>query len=52
MLKEPFTRYAVKIMRVPDREYFDIAFREFKLIEKIEGNENIVKVYDIFYNTL
>ena len=51
--KDPFTNYAVKIMRVPDREYFDIAFREFKMIEKVaEGNTNIIKVFDIFYNTL
>lgn len=47
----PFTKYAVKEMRVPDKEYFDIALKEFKLINDL-NHPNIIKVYDIFYNEL
>lgn len=38
-------------MRVPDTEYFDIALKEFKLINDL-NHPNIMKVYDIFYNQL
>jgi serine/threonine protein kinase len=43
--------YAVKIMSVPDQEYFDIAMKEFKLLEALE-HRNVIKVYDIFFNEL
>lgn len=40
-------------MRVPDQEYFDIALREYKLLEGLgEGHPNIMKVFDIFFNEL
>lgn len=45
-------KYAVKIMRVPDKEYYNIAFKEYKLLEEIEGSPFVMKVYDIFYNNL
>jgi hypothetical protein len=40
----------VKEMKVPDTEFLDIAKSEFKLLEDIEGHENIIRVFDIFYN--
>ena len=40
-------------MRVPDQEFFDIALREYKLLESLgEGHENIMKVEDIFFNEM
>ena len=40
-------------MRVPDQEYFDIALREYKLIESLgDGHENVMKVQDIFFNEM
>jgi hypothetical protein len=32
MRTEPFTKFAVKEMKVPDKEFFDIAKSEFKLL--------------------
>lgn len=52
-MKNPKERYAVKIMRVPDEEYYNIAMKEFKLIEGLgKGHPNIIKVHDIFYNQM
>ena len=48
--KEPCTKYAVKIMRVPDKEFYDIAMQEFKMISELEECPYIIKVYDIFNN--
>jgi hypothetical protein len=48
--EEPETKHAVKIMRVPDKEYFDIAMKEYKLLEEIREHPNIMQVYDIYYN--
>lgn len=46
-------------MRVPDEEFYDIALKEYKLIESVgqdgeggAGHPNVIKVYDIFYNRL
>jgi serine/threonine protein kinase len=39
-------------MRVPDPEFYDIALKEFHLIKNLEGNSNIIKVFDIFYNRI
>lgn len=40
-------------MRVPDKEYFDIAMREFRILESLtERHPNVIKVYDIFYNKM
>ena len=45
--------YAVKIMRVPDEEYFNIALNEYKMLEYLgEGHENVIKVFDIFLNSM
>lgn len=53
LIKPPYTKYAVKIMRVPDQELYNIAFKEFKLLESLgDGHPNIIKVIDIFYNKL
>lgn len=38
-------------MRVPDQEYYDIAMREFRLIQELD-HLNIIKAHDIFYNKL
>lgn len=46
----PFEKYAVKVMRVPDQEFYDIALKEYNMLEEITGHENIISVYDIFYN--
>ena len=52
-VKNPKERFAVKIMRVYDEEYYNIAMKEFKLIEGLgKGHPNIIKVIDIFYNTM
>lgn len=39
-------------MGVPDREYYDISMREFRLLEEISDHPNIIKAYDIYYNTM
>ena len=40
-------------MGVPDQEYFDIALREYKLLESLgDGHSNVVRVFDIFFNEL
>jgi serine/threonine protein kinase len=40
-------------MRVPDQEFYEIALKEFRLLESFEeGHENVMKVQDIFYNKL
>lgn len=40
-------------MRVPDEEYYNIMMKEFKLLEGLgSGHPNIIKVHDIFYNSL
>lgn len=39
-------------MRVPDQELYNIALKEFHMLDGLgEGHLNIMKVYDIFYNT-
>ena len=35
-------------MRVPDREYYDIALREYNMLEEL-NHDNIIKVMDIYY---
>jgi len=47
---EPFEKYAVKIMRVPDQEFYDIALKEYNLLDDITSHKNIINVYDMFYN--
>ena len=37
-------------MRVPDEELFDVAMREYQLLEHLPDHPNIMKVYDIYYN--
>lgn len=39
-------------MRITDPEFYDIATREFALLDSIKGHPNIMQVYDIFYNKL
>lgn len=39
-------------MRVPDKEYFDIAMREFGILEELKGHPNVIEAYDIFYNQM
>jgi hypothetical protein len=39
-------------MRVPDKEYFNIGIKEFKLLDSLGDHPNIIKVLDIFYNEL
>eukprot|EP00347_Sterkiella_histriomuscorum_P024159 403332102 len=52
LIHPPHTKYAVKIMRVPDQELYQIAMREFELLDGLgQGHPNIMKVEDIFYNT-
>lgn len=51
-IQAPHTEYAVKIMRVPDQELYNIALKEFHMLDGLgEGHANIMKVFDIFYNT-
>jgi len=38
-------------MRLHDEEYYNIALKEFKLLENLD-HPNIMKVYDIFYNKM
>lgn len=38
-------------MRVPDIEYFNIAMKEFKLLDEKLSHPNIIKVYDMYHNT-
>jgi len=47
-----FKDYAVKIMRVPDIEYFNIAMKEFKLLEAQLDHPNIIKAHDMYYNRI
>lgn len=43
----------MKVMRVPDEEYYNIMMKEFRLLESLgDGHPNIIKVHDIFYNSL
>lgn len=38
-------------MRVPDPELYQIALKEFELLDNLgDGHPNIMKVVDIFYN--
>jgi hypothetical protein len=40
-------------MRVPDQELYNIAMKEFNLLDGLgSGHPNIMKVIDIFYNTM
>ena len=39
-------------MRVPDPEFYDIALKEFNLLDRISGHPNIINVHDIFYNRI
>ena len=39
-------------MRVPDQELYNIALKEFHILDGLgEGHPNIMKVVDIFYNS-
>lgn len=38
-------------MRVPDQEYFEIAMREFRLIQEL-SHLHIIKMHDIYYNKM
>ncbi len=48
--KRPDSKFAVKIMRVPDEEFFKIAMNEFTLLEEKLNHPNVVKAFDMFYN--
>ena len=48
-MSDPLSKSAVKIMRVPDQELYEIAMKEFRLLEELD-HPNVMKVYDIFYN--
>ena len=37
-------------MRVPDEELYEIALKEFKLLENLKGHPNVPAPIDIFYN--
>lgn len=39
-------------MRVPDKEYYDICVKEFKLLEELAECQYVIKVNDIYYNTM
>jgi serine/threonine protein kinase len=39
-------------MRVPDQEFYDIALKEYTLLEKISGHPNVIEVHDIYYNRI
>lgn len=49
--EDPAKKFAVKIMRVPDEEFFDIAMKEFTLLDSELNNENIVKAYNMYHNS-
>ena len=36
-------------MRVPDHELYEIAFKEAKILQKLD-HENIIKIFDFFYS--
>eukprot|EP00347_Sterkiella_histriomuscorum_P018139 403346642 len=53
LISDPQQSFAVKIMRVPDQELYQIALKEFDLLDGLgDGHQNIMKVYDIFYNQM
>jgi hypothetical protein len=37
-------------MRVPDEEFFDIAMKEFILLDRELNHENIVKAFNMYHN--
>lgn len=50
--QDPSKTFAVKIMRVPDIEYFNIALKEFNLLDEYLSHPNVIKAHDMYYNSI